>query len=121
MITGSINLTALRHVKMEKKGKSGMVKGIFIPLEVNKIKEHEKGGIYLNVVGFEMKEVKDYATHIVKQSFSKDEREKMSKEELDALPILGNFKASDGGQGQAVDNSASTTTFDADSEDDLPF
>ena len=41
MITGSINLAALTHVEMEVKGKNGQVKGVFIPLEVNKMEKHE--------------------------------------------------------------------------------
>ena len=119
LITGSINLAALTHVKMEVKGKSGQVKGVFIPLDVNKIQEHEKGGVFLNVVGFEMKEEKDWATHIVKQSLSKEVREKMSKEELEAMPILGNLKASDDQPTAVNNNAAEEKTFTP--EDDLLF
>ena len=35
MIKLGINLTELKHVITSRKGKSGEVKGIFIPLEVN--------------------------------------------------------------------------------------
>ena len=120
LITGSVNLAALTHVKMEVKGKSGQVKGVFIPLDVNKLSEHEKGGVFLNVVGFEMKEPKEYGTHIVKQSLSKEVREKMSKEELEAMPILGNLKASDSQPAATDSNAAPDKTFKPDDKD-LPF
>lgn len=67
------------------------MEGIFIPLEKNKIFKGTKG-LYLDLVAFPMKqrsESKD--THLIKQSFSKEEREKMSREELESLPIIGNM------------------------------
>ena len=66
-----------------------------------------------------MNEEKDYATHIVKQSLPKDVREKMSKEELNEMPILGNFKHSGGARADANSNAAPEKTFTP--EDDLPF
>jgi hypothetical protein len=119
MITGSLNLSALKHVIMETKGKSGQVKGVFIPLEANDLQQHENGNVYINVVAFEMKEPKDYATHIVKQSFPKEKRESMSKEEKDAQPILGNLKTTAPNSGDANNNAGGGQTFMED--DDLPF
>jgi len=122
MITGSINLAALKYVNMEKKGKDGKpLKGMFIPLEANYLQEHSSGGVYLNIVGFEMKEVKDYATHIVKQSFSKKERELMEEEILKNLPILGNLKTNSGPVSGADNNAANGDVFDSETDDDLPF
>ena len=122
MITGSINLAALKYVLMEKKGKEGKsIKGMFIPIEANNLQEHEKGGIYLNIVAFDMKEPKDWATHIVKQSLKKEVREAMSEEEQKAIPILGNLKDVSS-EPTATDNKASDEVFDAESDDgDLPF
>jgi len=121
MITGSVNLAALKYVLMEKKGKEGkQVKGMFIPITQNHLQEHESGGIYLNLVAFDMKEPKDWATHIVKQSLKKEVREAMSDEEQKAIPILGNLKAGSS-EPQAQDNKASDEVFDAEGDDDLPF
>lgn len=117
MITGKLNLTALKHVKMERKGKSGMVKGIFIPFDVNHLHEGEKG-VYLDIVAFENKEPKDYATHMVKQSLNKDIREKMTDEEKKSQPILGNLKVGSQ-QSESINDAGNGTTFGDD--DDLPF
>lgn len=120
MITGSINLASLHYVVMEKRGQSGMVKGLFIPIEKNHLQEHSSGGVYLNVVAFEMKEPKDYATHIVKQSFTKKEREALGEDVIKELPILGNLKTTANAPA-AVDNDAGDgKVFDAET-DDLPF
>jgi hypothetical protein len=122
MINGSINLAALKYVIMEKKGKEGKpLKGMFIPIEANRLQEHSSGGIYLNVVAFEMKDPKDWATHIVKQSFTKKEREAMGEDELSSLPILGNIKVSDGTPPAQDNNAAPGEVVDADGDSDLPF
>lgn len=122
MITGKLNLAALTHVKLELDGQKGKVKGIFIPLEINDLfegAEDKGGGIYLNIVAFDMKEPKEYATHIMKQSFSKEKREKMTKEEQDALPILGNLKTGNSAPVEANNNPAPENTFTP--TDKLPF
>jgi hypothetical protein len=119
MITSKLNLAALKHVKMEVNGKSGKVQGIFIPIEANKFFQWKDGAVYLDLVGFEMKEAKDYATHIVKQSFSKDVREKMGEEEMKALPILGNHNASTFSQKETVSDAGEGKVFEPTS--DLPF
>jgi len=104
IITGSINMAGLKHVKMTAKGKSGEVKGMFIPFNANHIKATDKGGVYLNLVAFELKEKKEYGTHIIKQSFNKETREKLGEDALKELPILGNLN---------VDNTPSETNNDA--------
>ena len=119
MITGKLNLAALKHVVFEQKGKSGMVKGIFIPIEANTLFEGKEGAVYLDLVAFEMKEKKDYATHIVKQNFSKEVREKMSDEEKSAQPILGNLNADSGAPREANNNPEPGAVFTP--EKDLPF
>ena len=121
-VTGSINLAALKYVLMEKTGKEGKpVKGLFIPIEANRLQEHEKGGIFLNIVAFEMKEAKEWATHIVKQSLTKAVRDTMTEEEQNALPILGNLKTGGSAPTQSDNNAAAGVTFSADGKDDLPF
>lgn len=118
IIFGDINLAAFKHVKMKTKGKNGEVKGIFIPFDANRLKEHKKGGVYFNIVAFQLKEPTDYGTHILKQSFTKEQREKMSEEDVKEQPIFGNLN---------VDNTPSETNNDAGGgkefteSDDLPF
>jgi len=91
-ITGSINLTAFKNVLMKKKNREGKeVIGIFIPLDANDLVLKDKA-VYFNIVAFEMKEAKEWATHLVKQSLKKEKREKMTKEEQNAMPLFGNLK-----------------------------
>lgn len=119
MITGKINLAALKHVAMEKKGKSGMVKGMFIPIEANNLFKSEKSGaVYLDIVAWDLKEPQEHSTHLVKQSLPKDVREKMSKEEISKMPIIGNLNISTG-YAEANNDAGNGQTFDE--NDDLPF
>lgn len=121
MISGKLNLAALKHVVIEKKGKDDkMIKGLFIPIEANNLfaSEKENGGIYLDLVCFEMKEKKDYATHIVKQSFSKKELEEMG-DAAKELPILGNLNTEVGNK--ETNNNAAGKGVTLGAEDDVPF
>lgn len=87
-----INLRQFKSIISEVKGKNGnMVKCLILPIAENKFVEGEKG-VYVDLVGFQLKEKiadrKD--THLVKQSLPKEEREKLSKEQLQSMPIIGN-------------------------------
>lgn len=90
-ISVRINLEGLKCVKQNKKGKSGDVLCLVIPIEQNNLYQGEKG-TYLDLVGFELKDKKNDSkdTHLVKQSLPKDKFEKMSDEDKKAMPILGN-------------------------------
>jgi len=118
-----LDLSQLKHVIQKKKGKSGDVECLVIPIEANNLfkgKETEDGAsVYLDLIAFPLREVKDYATHLVKQSLPKDVREKMSKEELNDMPILGNLKTNIGGGSSAPNNAAAGKVLDE--SDDLPF
>lgn len=117
MITGKINLSALTHVKMSVKGQSGNdVEGIFIPLDINRLFRGKDGATYLSLVAFDMKEPKEWGTHIIKQSISKEEREKMGETEM---PILGNLKVGEVTHQAPVNNAGGENTFTP--EDKLPF
>ena len=118
MISGKINLQTLKHVKMEQKGKSGMVQGIFIPFEVNHLFVGEKG-IYLDLAAFPLKEPKDYQTHLVKQSLPKDVREKMSEAEKKEQPIIGSLNFANSTPSE-VNNDANGGAV-VGPDDDLPF
>jgi hypothetical protein len=118
IIFEKLNLSGLKHAKMEANGKSGKVKGIFIPIDVNKLFLSDKGNVYLDLVAFPYKEPKEYGTHLIKQSFSKEAREKMSKEELEGMPILGNLSV-DNAPAEANNDAGEGDVFDEKS--DLPF
>jgi hypothetical protein len=118
---------------MNKKDKEGnQVECLVIPIDKNNLQRSTKEGynnVYLDLVGFPLKEARRNdsgyltQTHLVKQSLSKEERENMSDEEKNAMPILGNLVNLEGEQtgGADIPNDAGGgKTFDENS-DDLPF
>lgn len=91
-ISIKINLRQLVSGIINIKGKSGKpTKCLVLPIIDNNFIEGEKG-LYLDMICFEIKEKRNDSkdTHLVKQSFSKDTRERMTEKELRELPILGN-------------------------------
>lgn len=123
-IKGKINMAAFKHVIMEKKGKSGMVKGLFIPIEANSLFTSKDGKkFYFDMIAFERKNGADeYGnTHIIKQSFSKEARDAMSEEEQKKQPIFGNIQASVYTPEDASNNVAEGQVFNDGNDDDLPF
>lgn len=119
MITVKINLSKLKGVVKELNGKSGKVKCLILPMDENKLFEGQKG-IYLDLVGFEIKEQKgdNKQTHLLKQSFTKEELEKMTENQKNELPILGGLTD----WSKITTNTKSETLPESVSvEDDLPF
>lgn len=116
-ISIKLNLAALEHVVQIKKGQSGDVECLVIPIDKNKLYRGEKG-MYLDVTGFEIKNPvegqKD--THILKQSFSKEYYDSLTDEQKKALPILGNAIA--WGTYKPKEAAVQPTI---DEDDDLPF
>lgn len=96
-VSAKINLMQLNAVRKMFNAGAGPIECLVIPIEKNKLFVGEKG-IYLDIVGFEVKEPKKDSkdTHILKQSFNKEEREKMSDEVLKSMPILGNMRIWEG-------------------------
>jgi hypothetical protein len=96
MITGKINLMYLKASRMTIKGKLGPVECVVLPIELNKLFVGEKG-IYLDLIAFELKEKNPERknTHLVKQSFSKEDREAMTEEQRKAIPIIGSLTIGD--------------------------
>jgi hypothetical protein len=96
MITLKLNLRQLKHALMTTpKG----AKVIVIPIVDNNLFEG-KEGIYLDIVGFDYEDKtlgKQYPdTHLLKQSFKKEELAAMSEDQKMALPILGNARVASG-------------------------
>ena len=117
IISGTIELNKLTHVVMTKKGKEGKeIKGLFIPIELNHIVEKD-ARFYFNFVGFETLK-SEYNTHGVKVSLAKDVREKMSKEDQNAMPFIGSLNA-DKSSGSSAPTAAPSVQVGE--NDDLPF
>jgi hypothetical protein len=95
-ISGKINLLNLYAVRKMITGTAGPVECLVIPIQKNKLFVGEKG-VYLDLIGFEIEKPKEGSkdTHLLKQSFSKEEREKMTDEQLKNQPILGNLRVWD--------------------------
>lgn len=127
--SGSIALSKLKHVLMERKGKSGMVKGIFIPIEANKLVEGKdnNGAVYMNINGKLVSEEDNYGNNgfisyrpnMGKKWSELTEAEKEASKELS--PILGNIKVWGNGGGGADDNSGAASNSTLSDDDDLPF
>jgi hypothetical protein len=123
-LSGSIALTKLQHVVMEKKGKSGMIKGLFVPLDANMLSIDDKGAVYMPVNVKVRSEADQYGQHgfVSKTIDSKiyktlDEAGKAKAKELS--PILGNIK--DFNIGSSNDNDGAMASGVVSEEDDLPF
>lgn len=84
-----INLSNLVSAVRFENGKTGPVECIVIPIEANHLFKG-KSGIYLDMTAFELKEIKDNQTHLIKQSLPKEVYQKQTEEEKKAMPILGN-------------------------------
>lgn len=124
MITGSINLTALKSAVRDVPSKNGgKVKALIIPLEANYLETNANGSVYLNIAAWE-KETQ-YSTHYITHNLKKDLREKLKAEGVQT-PILGNLVVKNNEAPQGVvntDNSISDISV-VDSginPDDLPF
>lgn len=123
-LTGSIALTKLKHVIMEKKGQSGMIRGIFIPIEQNLLLEKEKA-VYMSVnVNFKPEADKygqnGFISKTTETSIWK-ELDEAGKEEAKKLsPILGNIKDWSS-SGSANDSAGAATSDVVGEDDDLPF
>jgi len=117
-ISGKLNLMNLHVIRKMITGAAGPVECIVIPIQKNKLFVGEKG-VYLDLIAFERKERKsdEDDTHIIRQSFSKKQRENMSEEELKNLPILGGIKVWNESYEADSVNSMETQN----EEDPLPF
>lgn len=100
------------------KGKAETKRCLVIPIDDAQLFLGEKG-IYLNLTGVEMQEVRYDDTHVVKQQLPKDTYQAMTEEERKQQPILGSMRPIASVQKQME---VRTTTDSTQVEtDDLPF
>jgi len=118
-ISTKVNLAALKNAAIIKSGKNKDVDCILIPIDQNHLFKSEKGAVYLDLQGFELKNPKEGSkdTYLVKQSLPKEVFTKMTDEEKNAMPILGNHIVWGGAGAERTETGAK----EAASEDDLPF
>lgn len=117
MITLKINMLELKCSVKTMNSKSGPMDCLVIPISLNNLYTGEKG-IYLDMIAFEMKNPKEgQGTHLVKQSLPKEVRDKMTEDEVKAIPILGNMRITDSFQQK---DPVSNPTPQGET-DDLPF
>jgi hypothetical protein len=112
--SGIVNLTS-REGKVKK--------CLVIPIEENHLYEGEKG-IYADFIAWEMKERKENgATHLLKQSLSKEVRSAMTEEQKKSMPIFGDLKDAQTDTRELEAYSVPNQTEYATSApvDDLPF
>lgn len=120
MITLKLNLRQLQHsLMLTPKG----TKVLVIPIKENNLFEG-KEGVYLDIVGFDYQDKtpgKQYPdTHLLKQSFSKEELSKMTDEQKKSLPILGNARVDSNQHAEAAPKDLNNGEI-AKGVDDLPF
>lgn len=123
-----IKLNALKYKNAgvaSLKGSIATKKCLVIPIEDNNLfvsvnTDGTPKAVYLDLSAFALREPKYDQTHLVKQSLPKEVREKMSKEELDAMPILGGMKAFESVSNNAAD-ACKAPIVGVGSVDDLPF
>lgn len=123
-LSGSIALTKLVHVMMDKKGKDGnLVRGIFIPINANMLVEKDKA-VYMGIKVKVKSEADQFGQNgfIAKTTDSSIWKtlDEAGKEEAKKIsPILGNIK--DFAAGSANDAAGAASPNVVSEDDDLPF
>lgn len=107
------------------KGARETKRGVFIPIDDNNIfisaDENLKAkGAYIDFTAWENKSPGKYGdTHSIRQSLAKEVRDRMTEEQLNAVPYIGNMKPFE------VKNMSETVnapaTYVDEDTDDLPF
>ena len=122
--SGKLNLLRFRNACIVSvTGRTATKKGVFIPIEDNNLfvsadENLRPKGAYIDFIAWENNPPKYGDTHSLRQSVPKEARERMTEEERNAIPYLGNMRPYE------LQNAASSTYapgVEAYSEDDLPF
>ena len=87
-----LNLSNLISAVRLENGANGPVECLIIPIEANHLFKG-KSGVYLDLTAFELKEIKDNQTHLIKQSLPKEIYKAQTEEQKKAMPILGNVSS----------------------------
>lgn len=117
-----IDLLKLKGAFMRNlKGSTATKRCLIIPVDdCDGVYLGEKG-CYLSMTAIEMREPKYGDTHCIKVNIPKEQREAMTEEERNAVPILGGLHAIEAGQAtMQVKDTIGQDAF-ADDDDDMPF
>lgn len=96
-----LNLSNLISAVRFENGETGPVECLIIPIEANHLFKG-KSGIYLDLTAFDLKEIKDNQTHLIKQSLPKEVYQNQTDDEKKAMPILGNVSTFIGGTSEPL-------------------
>lgn len=111
------NLLALKGSFMANvKGK----KSIIIPVKDANLFLGEKG-CYLDSLAVALREPRYEDTHYIRQSFSRDAYEAMSKEDKEALPIIGNMRPAPDFTPREMKVNETISDEDISLDEDLPY
>ena len=123
--SGKINLLKMNNACIVSvKGKQSTKRGVFIPIEDNNLfvtadDNMKAKGAYIDFIAWENQQTGKYGdTHSIRQSLPKEVREKMSEEQLKAIPFFGNMKPY---EQTNADYSVTAPVAEAEPGDDLPF
>lgn len=108
------------------KGRTGTKRCLVVPIDENHLfvsanADGSPKAVYLDLNAFALREPKYDQTHLIKQSLPKDVRESMTKEQLDAMPILGGMKPLDNTPVNAATTCYAPLAEPMDNDEDLPF
>lgn len=124
--SGKMNLLKFRNACIVSvKGKASTKRGVFIPIDDNNLfisadENLKSKGAYIDFTAWENQQPGKYGdTHSIRQSLAKEVRERMTDDELKAVPYFGNMKP------YTVENAAKTVEAPSAQVDegleDLPF
>ena len=124
--SGKFNLLKFKNsCIVSVKGKSETKRGVFIPIDDNNLfisadENLKSKGAYIDFTAWENQQPGKYGdTHSIRQSLAKEVRERMTDDELKAVPYFGNMKP------YTVENAAKTVEAPSAQVDegleDLPF
>ena len=116
-----IDLLKLNNVFLRNfVGKTATKRCIVVPVDDNPSVFLGEKGCYLNAVAYEISNKQYGDSHILKADLPKEVRERMTEEERNALPILGNMRPIKPKQMQ-VHGSLPMDSPEGQPDDDLPF
>ena len=101
-------------------GKTATKRCIIIPIDDNPSMFLGEKGCYLNMSAFETQNNQYGDTHLLKPNLPKEVRERMTDEERNAEPILGNMAPMRPSE-QQVNGSVDANAPEGQQQNDLPF
>ena len=117
-----IDLLKLKGAFMRNlQGKSATKKCIIIPVDDCEGMFLGEKGCYLNMTAIEMQNPQYSDTHCIKPDIPKEQREAMSEEQRNAIPIIGGLHAIERQPQQMTVNATVGADAFAPDDEDLPF